>query len=525
MHYISPILSSMQLFLKKWPEFYLAFICLFSITWYFKLKNQPIVHWPILDILPSLLLNYHHINEWTVDISKVFGGTRVEKGPFFSPLNVLLTCDPQNIEYMVKTNFSNYPKGSEYKKTFDVLGDGLFNIDFHSWHIQRRMARLTFASKKARDIIAKMTQKVVQDSLLPLLEYVARQSSIVDLEDMFMRYTFDTSVSIIFGTNPNYLAPDFPRNDFANAMEDASEAVFYRHVVPSLWKKLCHWLMVGNERKMKNAWRTMDRHLAQYISAQREDRVKETEETNLLQVYMSNKEEGNNEQLLADEDKFLRDTSLTLMFAGRDTTGTALTWFLYMVSKNPRVEAKILEELKLIYSVKDKEGEEDDLRSEKGLKLFDAQDIKKMVYLQAALYECLRLYPSLPLNRKGALKDDVLPDGTVVKQGMMIIFSTYAMGRMEWVWGKDCLEFKPERWLDMDGGRNLESMSKFFTFSIGPRTCLGKDMAFMIIKSAASAMLFNFKIEVLKGQNVEPKPSLTLKTKNGLKVMIKRRIL
>ncbi|MCL7051059.1 hypothetical protein MKW94_012388 [Papaver nudicaule] len=521
MHYINLILSSIQLNLKTWPEFYLAFFCIFFIRWYFKLKNQPILHWPVVDILPSLLLNYHQIHEWTVDISKFFGGTRVERGPFFGRLNVLLTCDPQNIEYMVKTNFSNYPKGSEYKKTFSILGDGLFNIDFHSWHIQRRMARLTFASKKARDIIDKKTQKVVQDSLLPLLEHVARQSSIVDLEDVFLRYTFDISVSIIFGTNPKYLSPNFPRNDFANAMDDALEAVFYRHVVPNIWKKLCHWLMVGNERKMESAWKTIDQHLEHYISAKRKDIYEETEATNLLQVFMSNAEEGKNEQLLADEDKFLRDTALTLMFAGRDTTGAALTWFLYLVSKNPNVETKILDELQLIYSGKNK----DDIRSAKGLQLFDTQDIKKMVYLQAALYECLRLYPSLPLNRKGALKDDVLPDGTVVKQGMMIIFSTYAMARMEWVWGKDCLEFKPERWLNTDGGRNLESMSKFFTFSIGPRTCLGKDMAFMIIKSAASAMLFNFKIEVLKGQNVQLKPSLTLKTKNGLKVKIKRRIL
>ncbi|OUZ99321.1 Cytochrome P450 [Macleaya cordata] len=523
MYILEFTLASLGYYLKKWPELYLALFFFLCFRWYLKLKNQVLVHWPIVDMLPSLLQNLHRINDWCVDISNTYGGTRVERGPVMGRLNVLFTCDPRNIEYIYRTNFSNFPKGSEYKETFDILGDGLFNIDFDMWHAQRRMARLTFASKKVRDIIAYTTRKVVQDSLLPLLAHVAKQSSILDLEDVFLRYTFDTSFSIIFGRNPNYLSISFPPNEFAEAMDESLEAVFYRHVVPNAWKKLCRWLTIGNERKMDKAWRTIDRHLTRYIAAKREDILKETEANDLLQVYMSYKEGEENNQLLTYDDEFLRDTALTFLFAGRDTTGMALTWFFYLVLKNPHVEAKILEELKLVFSRKNTKGE--DGPKPKKPWVFDVDDLKGMVYLNAALYECLRLYPSLPLNRKGALKEDILPDGTVVKPGMMIIISTYAMGRMEWVWGKDCLEFKPERWIDEDGKLNHESMSKFFTFSVGPRTCLGKDMAFMLIKSAASAMLFNFHFELLEGQNIQPKPSITLKTKNGLKVRIKERVL
>ncbi|RZC56883.1 hypothetical protein C5167_015733 [Papaver somniferum] len=157
--------------------------------------------------------------------------------------------------------------------------------------------------------------------------------------------------------------------------------------------------------------------------------------------------------------------------------------------------------------------------------VFAIDDLKDAVYLHATICESLRLYPPIPHNRRTALKKDVLPDGTIVDPGMMTVISMYAAGRMEHVWGKNCLEFKPERWISENGKLNHETMSKFFGFSIGPRSCLGQEMAFVMMKLAASAMIFNFQVEVLVGQLVEPKPSIVLKMKNGLMVRVKERVL
>ncbi|OUZ99318.1 Cytochrome P450 [Macleaya cordata] len=490
------------------------------------------VNWPIVGTLPSLIQNAHRVHDWTVDISNSFGGTIVQRGPVFGRFEILLTCDPRNAKYILSNNFSNFHKGSGFEEAFDILGEGLLSSDSHFWLAQRRIARMTFNSKKVRNIIANMGQEVVQDALLPLLSHVAKQSSVVDLQDVFLRYTFDTSVGIIFGKNPNYLSTSFPLNEFAKAMDDAMEAVFYRHVVPRSWWKLCRCLMISsNERKLKKAWKTIDQHLTQYITAKREDMAKViTEESDLLQVYMGVKEGEKDELLLSkmNGDKFFRDTAFTFLIAARDTTASALSWFFWLVSKNPCVEAKILEELKLLAYSKNiiKNAENDDLiRTKRSPWVFDADDVTGMVYLHAALCESLRLYPSVPLTHKGAREDDVLPDGTVVKPGMMIIISSYAMGRMEWVWGKDCLEFKPERWIDEDGKLNHETLSKLMAFSLGPRICIGKDMAFVLMKLAASAMLLNFHVEVLEGQDIQPTPSVALRMKNGLMVKIKERVL
>ncbi|KAH6824765.1 cytochrome P450 [Perilla frutescens var. hirtella] len=44
----------------------------------------------------------------------------------------------------------------------------------------------------------------------------------------------------------------------------------------------------------------------------------------------------------------------------------------------------------------------------------------------------------------------MLPDSTFVPAGSNISYSIYSSARMKFIWGDDCLEFKPERWLSED---------------------------------------------------------------------------
>ncbi|KAH7517325.1 hypothetical protein FEM48_Zijuj09G0051600 [Ziziphus jujuba var. spinosa] len=60
----------------------------------------------------------------------------------------------------------------------------------------------------------------------------------------------------------------------------------------------------------------------------------------------------------------------------------------------------------------------------------------------------MRFYPLVPADSKEAVGDDVLPDGTVVKKGDKVMYHSYAMGRMENIWGRDWAEYRPEWWLE-----------------------------------------------------------------------------
>ncbi|GFP96075.1 cytochrome p450 704c1 [Phtheirospermum japonicum] len=118
-----------------------------------------------------------------------------------------------------------------------------------------------------------------------------------------------------------------------------------------------------------------------------------------------------------------------------------------------------------------------------------------MHYLHATLTETLRLYPAVPVDGRCAETDDTLPDGFKLKKGDGVYYMAYAMGRMTHVWGDDAEEFKPERWIK-NGIFQSESPFKFFSFHVGPRTCLGKDFAHrqMKIVSAALVHFFRFRL-------------------------------
>eukprot|EP01018_Ginkgo_biloba_P028316 Gb_10605 [translate_table: standard] len=62
---------------------------------------------------------------------------------------------------------------------------------------------------------------------------------------------------------------------------------------------------------------------------------------------------------------------------------------------------------------------------------FSREELKQMHYLHAALTQTMSLYPPVPLDKKQATEDLILPDGTPMKKGMSVNYVIYAMGRME----------------------------------------------------------------------------------------------
>lgn len=144
--------------------------------------------------------------------------------------------------------------------------------------------------------------------------------------------------------------------------------------------------------------------------------------------------------------------------------------------------------------------------------------------LQAALSETLRLYPAVPLDSKEAAADDVLPDGTAVKKGTVTGYVPYAMGRMSFLWGDDAEEFRPERWMTEDGRFQAQPLFKFTAFQAGPRTCLGKDSAYLQMKMTAALVLWFFRLRLVPGHQVGYRTMLVLAMRYGLRVTVSPRV-
>ncbi|KAL2484975.1 Cytochrome [Abeliophyllum distichum] len=495
-------------------EIFLAVVVFLIIHSLRQRKRQGLPNWPFVGMLPSLISGLRgDMYEWISNVLRRQNGTFTFRGPWFTNLKCVVTSDPRNLEYLLKTNFSNFPKGEYFRNTVrDLLGDGIFNADDKIWQRQRKTASLEFHSAKFRQMTTESLLELVHARLLPVLDDAVNQSVPIDLQDILLRLTFDNVCMIAFGVDPGCLSPGLPEIPFARAFEAATEATITRFVTPTLIWKAMRFLNLGIEGKLKKSIEGVDEFAEEVIRARKKELSLESSDdinkqrTDLLTVFMGLKDEQ--EQPFSD--KFLRDICVNFILAGRDTSSVALSWFFWLLNQNPQVEHKILAEICGIIS------EREDNREKGNDFVLRPEEVKKMEYLQAALSEALRLYPSVPVDHKEVLEDDKFPNGTVVKKGTKVVYAIYAMGRMEEIWGKDCREFKPERWLK-DGRFMSESAYKFTAFNGGPRLCLGKDFAYYQMKFAAASILYRHRVVVVENHPVAPKLALTMYMKYGLK--------
>ncbi|KAJ4828092.1 hypothetical protein Tsubulata_018964 [Turnera subulata] len=506
--------------------------CIFIILWmsgygqyYYSTRGLP-TKWPIVGSLPALLLQVHRIHDWCTDVLEQSHCTYQFRGLWCSNMDWLVTSDPSNIHYITTSNFSNFPKGPEFKEFFDILGDGIFNSDSDTWKSQRKLARESITHRLFYKFLVKASHEKVQHGLLPVLEHVSQQGLVVDLQDLFQRFTFDATCLIVTGHDPGCLSISFPDVAFSKAVDVMEEAIFYRHILPqSIWK-LLRRLDIGEEKKHKRAWQTIDLVIGEIISSKKEEVSKRLSDEKEM-------DDGRGIDLLASyimedttvimgckssNDTSLRDAVLSLLVAGRDTTSSALSWFFWLVTTNPHVERKIIEELRTTL-----QPEAEQIGRGQEWRLFDVEVLERLPYLHGAVCESLRLYPPVPFNHKSPMKPDILPSGHRVNPGMKIYIPLYSMGRMTSIWGQDCLEFKPERWITDGGGIKHEPSYKFSAFNAGPRTCLGKNIAFLQMKIVAAAIIYNYNIQVVPGQTISPSLSIILHMKNGLKVKLFKR--
>ena len=479
-----------------------------------RLTNKGPMLWPVLGILPSLFFHMNDIYDWGTRALIKAGGTFHYRGMLMGGNYGIMTVEPSNIEFMLKTRFKNFPKGNYYRERFhDLLGGGIFNVDHESWKEQRRIASSEMHSTQFVAYSFQTIQDLVNQKLLELTDKLAKSGDCIDLQEVLLRFTFDNICTAAFGIDPGCLALELPEVSFAKAFEEATELTLFRFMVPPfIWKSM-KFFGVGTEKRLQEAvWVVHD--FAEKTVADRRIEWSKTgnlnKQTDLLSRIMAigEHEEGKDNHF---SDKFLKDFCISFILAGRDTSSVALAWFFWLINKNPEVENKILGEINEVLGHRE---------SKTALTM---EDLKKMVYLQAALSETLRLYPSVPVDFKEVVEDDVLPDGTRVKKGSRVLYSIFSMARMESIWGKDCMEFKPERWIK-DGQFVSENQFKYPVFNAGPRLCIGKKFAFTQMKMVAASILMRYTVKVVEGQSVVPKMTTTLYMRNGLLVTLEPRL-
>ncbi|XP_047056642.1 cytochrome P450 94A1-like [Lolium rigidum] len=468
--------------------------------------------YPIIGTLPHFVKNQDRLIEWSAEVvSRCPTHTMFFNFQAIGLMAGAITANPANVEYIAKTNFQNYPKGEFVVSVMaDFLGHGIFNSDGDQWLWQRKASSYEFNKRSLRNFVVSTVRFEAVERLLPLLSRAELDGQTLDVQDVLERFAFDNICCIAFDEDPACLTEvglgANGRAEFMHALNDAQIIVMARFMSPIKWawriKKL---LNIEPERRMSEAVATIHGYVNRIIRERRErGEAGLARKDDFLSRFISSGEHS---------DESLRDVVTNFILAGRDTTSSALTWFFWLLSNQHEVEDKIVREVCTVRASS---------RSTDAAFSFD--ELREMHYLHAAITESMRLYPPVAIDSRCCQHDDILPDGTFVGKGWQVSYSAYAMARLEEIWGNDCMEYRPERWLDEEGVFRPESSFKYPIFHAGPRMCLGKEMAYIQMKSIVACVLERFSFQFVGG---EGRPglvfSVTLRMEGGLPMQVKKR--
>ncbi|KAL3691652.1 hypothetical protein R1sor_005303 [Riccia sorocarpa] len=496
---------------------FVLYLCFYR--WIFMRNFKGPKVWPVIGCTLELAWNRSRMYDWLTEYCNGFYPTWKIRLP---GKDIVASVDPANVEYVFKGNFSNFQKGEPFKvMCHDTFGSGIFNTDGDLWKRQRKIASYEFASKVLRDYGCD-NSKAHAVNLCRILDQASKDERPVEMMDLALRLSLESVCKLGFGVDMGSLDPSLPTLPFVKSFDSVTQRLADRYVDP-LWK-LKRFLRIGSEKVMAEQLKKVNNFTKELVltrKAELEAAAHHETRVDLLSRFIGAIKE---EPFTSDPIKDLQDAVVNFLLAGRDTSAAALVWTLYAISSHPRVDEKIVEELQQLEGEKDR-----DVSLERSFddfaRLLDYDTVNlKMQYLQAAILEALRLYPPLPFNVRMALKDDILPAcGTIIRAGDDFLYSSYAQGRMEQLWGEDCLEYKPERWL-RDGICRQESHFKYPVFHGGPRLCLGKDHSLLHLRITLAMLLRFFRFQKLPTCEMKYKVTVSLLTSDeGLKMMVQKR--
>ncbi|KAK3986871.1 cytochrome P450 [Cladorrhinum sp. PSN332] len=193
-------------------------------------------------------------------------------------------------------------------------------------------------------------------------------------------------------------------------------------------------------------------------------------------------------------DENIRYQMATFLVAGHDTSAGTMDFLFYNLLQHPEALQKCYAEV-------------DAVLGDKPLKV---EDIPKLKYLDAAIKETLRFLGPIPVINRHAKEATIIGGKYKISPDDVLVLNLKGLHHDPTVWGEDCDEFKPERFLD--GGWDRLPPNCWKPFGSGVRSCIGRFLAEQEIIICMAMVFQRFVVEMADPEyKLKIKSTLTIK--------------
>ncbi|EFA10752.1 cytochrome P450 monooxigenase CYP4Q3 [Tribolium castaneum] len=408
---------------------------------------------------------------------------------------------PEDFEAIL-SNPRHIEKSMVYLLLHDWLGTGLLTSGGQKWATRRKILTPAFHFSILQQFITIFNEET--DKLVDTFKQQCDQP--IEITSHITQFTLKTIGETAMGTKFEFTTRK--QIEYKQAILEIGEILLYR--------LLNSWL-ISDYLNFFSPHRLREKRLVKTLHTFTRDVITEREKTfekfqlptEEHDVYIGKKRlamldlllTAKNEERTIDEDG-IREEVDTFMFEGHDTTSAALSFALMLLANHKNVQDQIVDEMVTVLG---------DLHQKPTY-----NNLQEMKYLERAIKESLRLYPSVHFISRKLGEDFVTCNGLKLPKSTITHLHIYDLHHNPDIY-PDPEKFDPERFRPENSQKRHPFA--YLPFSAGPRNCIGQKFAMLELKAAICGILANFILEpVDTPESIVLVVDLVLRTKNGIKI-------
>lgn len=389
--------------------------------------------------------------------------------------NFYFVNHPDFIEEVLVKQQSNFVKGPALRRARVILGEGLLTSEGEEHLAQRRTLQPAFHRHKMEEYLPLMNE----NTFCHMAKW--ENGGTLQMAEEMMRLTLNIALWSFFG----------------NAPQDSVERVSAAMKTLIRLFPLAQLPLPDVTRLFFSKFRQAKADLNQITEALLNN---PSEIENLKRGLIHILKENNKNQFTESQ---IHAHTLTFLLAGHETTALLLAWCWDMLAHHPQVQTKLQNEIDVVL----------------GNRFPTSDDIQKLIYTQSVVKETLRMRPPAWAMGRQAINNGLLGKQEIKADDVVIM--------SQWVMHHDArfydtpLQFQPERWL-LNPKQALPRYA-YFPFGGGNRICIGEHFAITEAVAVLAMIARKWKVMPINKDMSTPKPSVTLRPRAGVKVLIEKR--